>query len=181
MKVVPYISVHWEIEEIINMIVIYIYIYYIIETNFCQLSQLPNYFYCNCHVNYPNSGIMVLHYQLMQKRVSFCPIPLAFGSSGTGKTTALRCALGMMGIVSTRLYCSITKEKIVDLCCSSGIPLGVDDPQSKGDISNLIIKLYNGAGVGLLSRGERELKTSCIIASNFTTLDQQKLVTINFV
>lgn len=136
----------------------HIYIYYIIETNFCQLSQLPNFFYCNCHVNYPNSGIMVLHYQLMQKRVSFCPIPLAFGSSGTGKTTALRCALGMMGIVSKRLYCSITKEKIVDLCCSSGIPLGVDDPQSKGDISNLIIKLYNGAGVGLLSRGERELK-----------------------
>ena len=80
----------------------------------------------------------------------------------------------MMGIADTRLYCSITKEKIVDLCCSSSVPLGLDDPKSKGDISDLIITLYNGASVGTLTRGERELKTSCIIASNFTTKDQQK-------
>lgn len=45
-------------------------------------------------------------------------------------------------------------------------------PEIKGDISDLIITLYNGAGVGTMTCGE-ELKTSCIIASNFTTKDQQ--------
>lgn len=120
------------------------------------------------------SGILVLHYRLLQNKLTFCPVPLAFGSSGTGKTTALKCALGMLGVASNRLYCDVTKEKIIDLCCSSGVPLGVDDPQSKGNISNLIISLYNGAGVGTVSRGNQELKTSCIITANFTTLDQQK-------
>ena len=110
----------------------------------------------------------------MQKKLTFCPIPLAFGPSGTGKTTALRCALGMMGISESRFASSITKEKIIDLCCESSVPLGVDDPYSKGDISNLIIALYNGASVGTLVRGEKQLKRSCIIASNFTTIDQQK-------
>lgn len=120
------------------------------------------------------SSIIVLHYQQMQGRLSFCPIPLAFGSSGTGKSTALKISLAMLGIFYHRFYCSITKEKIIDLCCSSGVPLGVDDPQSKGDISNLMISLYNGAGVGTVSRGKKVIKTSCIIAANFTTRDQQK-------
>ena len=120
------------------------------------------------------SSMIVLHYRRMQDRLSFCPIPVAFGLSGTGKSTALKICLGMLGIFSNRFYCSITKEKIIDLCCSSGVPLGVDDPQSKGDISNLMISLYNGAGVGTVSRGKKVLKTSCIIAANFTTHDQQK-------
>ena len=98
------------------------------------------------------------------------------GSSGTGKTTALKCTLGMLGIASSRLYCDVTKEKIVDLCCQSGMPLGVDDPRSKGNISNLLITLYNEAGFGTVSRGKQDLKSSCIITANFTTLDQQKYV-----
>ena len=67
----------------------------------------------------------------------------------------------LLGIANSHMYCSITKEKIIDLCCNSSMPLGVDDPRSQGDISNLIITLYDGAGVGT-------------IASNFTTIDQQK-------
>lgn len=96
-------------------------------------------------------SFIVLHYRMMQERLSFYPIPIAFGSSGTAKSTALKVALGILGIISNRFYCSITKEKIIDLCCSSGVHLGVDDPQSKGDISNLMIPLYNGAGVGTVS------------------------------
>ena len=120
------------------------------------------------------SGILVLHYQLFQKRLTFCPVPLAFGPSGTGKTTALRCAMGMLGVSDTRMYCSITKEKIIDLCCQSTLPVAVDDPKSRGEISNLIVALYNGANVGTLTRGEKELLTTCIIAANFTTIEQQK-------
>ena len=110
----------------------------------------------------------------MQEKLTNCPIPLAFGPSGTGKTTALRCALGMLGISETRMYCSITKEKFFDLCCESCMPLGVDDPKSKGEISNLMVALWGGSRVGTMSRGEKQLLTSCMIAANFTPLEQQK-------
>ena len=96
------------------------------------------------------SSIIVLHYPLMQEKLSFCPILISFRLSGTGKSTALRMSLGMLGIVSNCFYCSFTKEKIIDLCCTSDVPLGVDDPQSKGDISTVMIAVYNGAGIGTM-------------------------------
>ncbi len=34
--------------------------------------------------------------------------------------------------------------------------LGVDDPQSKNDISRLIIDLYNGANSGTMTHGQRK-------------------------
>ena len=33
--------------------------------------------------------------------------------------------------------------KHFNLCCDAGIPVGVDDPHSKGDINKLLIDLYN--------------------------------------
>ena len=83
--------------------------------------------------------ILALHYQRVQKKLKFCPIPLAFGNSGTGKTTALLCGLSLLG---AQFFSKITKEKILQLCSSSGIPLGVDDPHSQNDISRLLIDLY---------------------------------------
>lgn len=121
-----------------------------------------------------SSVILALHYQTMIKRLKFCPIPLAFGESGTGKTTALLSGLSLLGIQDTRFFSKVTKEKILQLLCSSGIPLGVDDPQSKGEISRLIIDLFNGAKSGTLTHGERKPQSTCVIAANFTTLDQQR-------
>lgn len=121
-----------------------------------------------------SSVILALHYQTMIKRLKFCPIPLAFGESGTGKTTALLSGLSLLGIQDTRFFSKVTKEKILQLLCSSGIPLGVDDPQSKGEISRLIIDLFNGAKSGTVTHGERKPQSTCVIAANFTTLDQQR-------
>lgn len=122
------------------------------------------------------SVILVLHYQSMLKRLKFCPIPLAFGESGTGKTTALRCGLSLLGIQEFRFYSKVTKEKILQLLCDSGVPLGVDDPQSRNDISRLLIDVFNGAKTGTMSHGEKRPHSACVIAANFTTLDQQRLI-----
>ena len=120
------------------------------------------------------STILALHYQAMLQKLKFCPVPLAFGDPGTGKTTALQCGLSLLGAEETRFYSKLSKEKVIDLCCTSSIPLGVDDPQSKNDISRLIIDLYNGAKSGTLGRGERKPMSTCVIAANFTTLEQQR-------
>ena len=108
--------------------------------------------------------------------MKFCPIPLAFGESGTGKTTALLCGLSLLGIQDNRFYSKVTKEKILQLLCDSGVPLGVDDPQSRSDINRLLIDLFNGAKNGPLSHGEKKPQSTCVIAANFTTLDQQRSV-----
>lgn len=86
-----------------------------------------------------SSVILALHYQTMVKKLKFCPVPLAFGMSGTGKITALLCGLSLLGIQDTRFFSKVTKEKILQLVGHSGIPLGVDDPQSKSDISRFYL------------------------------------------
>ena len=121
-----------------------------------------------------SSVILTLHYQMMLKKLKFCPIPLAFGQSGTGKTTALRCGLSLLGIHDSHFFSKVTKEKILQMACYSGVPLGIDDPQSQGDISRLLIDLFNGAKNGTIAHGEMKPHSTCIISANFATGDQQR-------
>ena len=114
------------------------------------------------------------YYQTMQRKLKFCPAPLAFGDPGTGKTTALLCGHSLTGAQETRFFSKISKEKVFQLCTTSSIPLGVADPQSKNDISRLIIDLYNGARSGTVGRGEAHTTSTCVISANFTTLEQQR-------
>ncbi len=138
-----------------------------------QLRQIMSHNFMPCVLTLA-STIMGLHYETMLEELNFCPVPLSFGSSGTGKTTALLCGLSLIGAKESRFYSKITKEKILDLCSNSCIPLAVDDPQSKGDISRLLIDLYNGARSGTITHGGRKPLSTCLIAANFTTDDQTK-------
>ena len=88
------------------------------------------------------SAAFVLHYQELIEQLRYCPNPLAFRVSGTGKTTALECALSLFGARVSRLYSKVTRENIFYLCCEcAGIPFGVDDPHSISDIDKLLIDL----------------------------------------
>ena len=120
------------------------------------------------------AGILCLHYPTMLKKCKSCPIPLVFGSSGTGKTTALLYALALYGAQDTHFYSKITKEKVLQICSHTGIPIGVDDPQSRSEISRLMIDLYQGFANSTVSRGARKPCTTCMISANFTTLEQQR-------
>ena len=117
------------------------------------------------------SGILCLHYQTMLKKWKNCPIPLVFGNSGTGKTTALLCALALYGAQETHFYSKITKEKVLQICASTGIPVGVDDPQSRSEISRLMIDLYQGFMNSTVSRGATKPSATCMISA---TLEQQR-------
>jgi hypothetical protein len=67
------------------------------------------------------AAIMILPYKLILQKLKSCPVPLAFGESGTG---ALLSALGMMGI---SLYSKITVAKILQLCSSCGVWITCDE------------------------------------------------------
>ena len=60
------------------------------------------------HIFFPalmlmESSVMALLYNTVKTKFGFCPIPIAFGHPRTGKTTALKCCLSMMGLLPHRL------------------------------------------------------------------------------
>ena len=121
------------------------------------------------------AGAMALHYKRILDSFLFCPIPIVYGTtSGTGKTTALAIALSPTGAYPSRFVSKATYEKYADLCSSSYLPLAVDDPKSKGAISDLVISLFNGATGATMKHGEKTPTSMAVISSNFTTLEQEK-------
>ena len=53
------------------------------------------------------------------------------------KTTAFCCGLALMGADQFRLYRDLSPAKVLQLCSVTSIPLGVDDPDSKGSFSKM--------------------------------------------
>ena len=128
-----------------------------------------------------SSSAMVLNYRQFIDRLRNCPIPLAFGPSGTGKTTALESGMAILGAHNTRLYSKVTREKIFEMCCeSSGLPIAVDDPHSRNDISKLLVNLYNGKKGASIGRGEKIPISTAIIASNFSPTEQTRYIFMYF-
>lgn len=73
---------------------------------------------------------MAMHYQTILQKFLFCPVPIAFWNSVTGKTTALRCGLAMCGVYLSLLYSKASLEMYNSLCSDSHLPLGIDDTRS---------------------------------------------------
>ena len=119
--------------------------------------------------------VMALHYQTFIAKLKSCPITLAYGQSGTGKTTALHCGLGLMGADDLRFFRDLSPAKVSQLCSVTSVPLGVDDPDSKSSFSKIIMDLFNGAKRGTLSKGEVKPTSTVVISSNITPIEQQRL------
>ena len=117
---------------------------------------------------------MALHYNTVMKNYMNCPIPIICGSPGTGKTTALRCGLSLLGAYPQRFWSHATKEKYVSLCSNSSLPLGIDDPRSQAVISDLVMSLYSEAQEGTVSRGDHKANSLAIICSNFFVKPEEK-------
>ena len=118
--------------------------------------------------------IMALHYSTFMKTMKSCPITLAYGPSGTGKTTALHCGLSLMGADDFRFFREVTQPMVQKLCSETSIPLGIDDPDSKGSFSKVVMDVYGGGRKNTFARGETLLKSTVVISSNFPTVDQQR-------
>lgn len=119
-------------------------------------------------------AVMTLHFYAFIDKLKSCPILLAYGSSGSGKTTALRCALSLLGADDLRFFRELSPAKVSQLCSITNIPLGLDDPDTKGGFSRTIMDLFNGAKQGTISRGEIKPQSTVVISSNITPIDQQR-------
>jgi len=117
---------------------------------------------------------MALHYNTVMKNYMFCPVPVICGLPGTGKTTALRCGLSMLGAYPQRFWSYATKEKYFSLCSSSSLPLAIDDPKSQAIISDLVMSLYSEAQEGTLSRSGSKASSLAIICSNFFVKSEEE-------
>ena len=101
---------------------------------------------------------MALHYSTIIQRNHHCHIPFLTGPSGTGKTTALRSGLSLLGAHEQRFFSRGTTEKYSIHCCESSFPIGCDDPLSEVQTGQLVVDLYNGAKVTTVKRGDKQDK-----------------------
>ena len=120
-----------------------------------------------------DAGVMVLHYSQLIRKRGHCHVPILYGISQTGKTTALQFALSLFGLT---FYSRGSKEAYLQKCCSSTFPVGCDAPQSKASIGQLIVELFNGAKCTLVKYGDKIPITSCIISANFKLSEAAKYV-----
>ena len=84
------------------------------------------------------------------------------------------CGLGLLGADDLRFFRDLSPAKAFQLCSITSIPLGVDDPDSKGSFSKVIMDLYNGAKRGTISKGEAKPISTVVISSNITPIEQQR-------
>ena len=84
---------------------------------------------------------MALHYLTLIQRNHHCHIPFLSGASGTGKTTALRSGLSLLGAHEKRFFSRGTKEKYTLHCSESTIPVGCDDPVSELHTGQMVVDL----------------------------------------
>ena len=120
------------------------------------------------------AGVMALHYAQLQQKRGHCHVPILWGNSQTGKTTALQCALSLYGCHRNTFYSRGTKEGYLQKCYSSTLPVGCDDPQSPATIGQMIVELFNGAKSTLVKSGDRMPLTTCMISANFNLAETVK-------
>ena len=78
---------------------------------------------------------MALHFETFIENLKSCPILLVYGQSGSGKTTALSCALSLLGAENFRLFMTYHLQSKIQLCSATNIPLGLHDSDTKGGFS----------------------------------------------
>lgn len=118
--------------------------------------------------------VLVLHYESFTERMGNCPLPIAHGPSGTGKTTALHCGLSLLGVDDLRFYRNLTPSKALQLCATTNMPLGIDDPDTKSNYCKLVMDLFHGAKKATISAGETKPISGMVVTTNFAPIEDQR-------
>ena len=119
---------------------------------------------------------MSFHYRTILETNFNCPVTVAHGPSGTGKTTALLSALSLFGGQKNKnnFYSRGTKESFVSILARQTVPIGLDDPQSVKKISELLIDLFGGAKNTSIRRGASKPLGTVLTSANFTPTESAR-------
>lgn len=124
---------------------------------------------------------MSFHYTQLVKTYGGCSITVATGSSGTGKTTALKLGLSLFGCSNNNMFVKGTNRGFLERSSISSLPYGIDDPKLKSkskanqlDISELAVDLYNGSPTTNYSTGILTPLSIPIIATNFDSYTEER-------
>ena len=124
--------------------------------------------------------LMSFHYRTVIEKHMGCPIVVASGSSGTGKTTSIKAALSLFG--RSTMFSKGTNARMLERAARSTIPFGIDDPaKSKTnnlDIGELCVDLYNGQKTINLRTGSCHPLSTAIVATNFPASTQPRYYSI---
>ena len=98
------------------------------------------------------------------------------GPNGKGKTTALLSELSLFGGQKKPFYSRGTKESFVSILARQTVPIGLDDPQSVKNISELlkIIDLFRGAKNTSVKRGASKPLGTVLTSANFTPTESAR-------
>ena len=118
--------------------------------------------------------VMSFHYKTIQEIYGGCSITIALGPAETGKSTAIRMALSLLGLLDSNHYVRGTNTLFLARSTACCLPYAIDDPKGKGkaktnqlDVGELIVDLYNGNSSANLKTGIQRPASCPIIASNF--------------
>ena len=94
--------------------------------------------------------LMAFHYESVLSLWSGCPIVIAIGLPETGKSTAIKLGLSMVGMDESSKYVSGSTTFFLERSSLSTLPFGIDDPpepNSKSPLkpADVIMSIYNGA------------------------------------
>ena len=118
------------------------------------------------------SGVlMAFHYITIVSLWGGCPISVAFGPSETGKSTAIKLGLAMVGMDESAKYVSGSTSFFLERSSLAMLPFGIDDPpepNSKSTLkpSDVIVSIYNGAKTANMKRN-LTLHSCPVFASNY--------------
>ena len=118
------------------------------------------------------TACMAFHYKVIMSIKQFCPVPLAFGASGTGKTLALRCSLALFGAHNQHIFQHCTLQYYSSRCAECSIPFGIDDPTHSNELGELLLSVSNGTKRATVGRGSETPQSSPIITANFSLQDK---------
>ena len=119
--------------------------------------------------------LMSFHYQYILDKFEGCPVIVAYGNSGTGKTTSLKVGLALFGNCRRAIVRRATAAYIRDRCSLSTIPFGIDDPSVPREVGEMLVDLFNGATSATCSHSFNPVGIP-VVTANFSMAERERLV-----
>ncbi|XP_035692612.1 uncharacterized protein LOC118427083 [Branchiostoma floridae] len=119
-------------------------------------------------------GVVSMNAELVASRLDCCPVTVAVGASGLGKTMALKTALSMIGIGENGYLRQFKREAVVSLASRSTLGCYLDDPNTLENRKEAIVDFFGMGGFFTLSRGRESARCGLFMTANNPLEDHEE-------